>query len=1628
MAKRTVILPSGRPISQVPEDVTDEDVAKMYGETFEAPEQEPVEVAPEPTPEPEEDKGFIESAKDVAFDFRKVLARTQASLIGTGVDVISGLLPSEEREIVQRMSGDIGTSLATQAAPELVDPETGRVAATETIPGMIAEVAPYVVVGSRIQGARAIQQTPRLVQGLLTGVATDQLLADEDENIFNVIQDVLPESAVADYTAFLAAKDNDPEIIKRLKLVGEGLGLGVLMEVVGGSVKLAAKSRQLFNKSYTDLTPKEQGEIFEAHLKESRNKVQLSKPEQKVEFNETPEGAAQVRQQQSSRLNRFFRQLFTTRGYFTNNAQSAFDNAEYAQRAAVSRAEHIATRLTKAMDEIVESSDQNISEQVQDALTSERLSNLLQSDRSTVLLDIQEEFGFTPEIAEEVLNARELIDGLSKEITGSSNLGLNIREIVNENIGSYMRRSYRLFEDTGYKPSEDAVSDAREYLAELRMNQNPDLSEELAYQQADDTIKQILDQGGVADRTAAGDYYAKVKRINKEILTGREEISPEIRALMGEIENPADNIVLTVSKMSRLVETSKFYNTLDRLGTQGRYIFDKDTVRPEGFVEISGTNSALDGKYTTPEILSAIKKQESDNLLKPEGEGFLASAYRNFLSLKGSSQAAKTVFSITTHARNFLGAMQFGMANGLNPIKNFGATGAVLKNQILKAGNESLDEAYEKYQRLGIINTNVKVNEFRDLMESDYDVLMDPNKLVNKLGSFGRVINGVEDLYVATDDMFKVNAYHQELDELRKAFPDADIATLEEEAANIIRNTFPNYDRVPKGIKALRNMPVGSFVSFPAEVIRTSAHIIRQASREIMSGSDVLRSRGRARLAGFATTNSMWGAAGYATAKLAGLSEEERQAAEKLTETPWSKDSPKLFLKINDKLFTADTQFLDSYSVIKEPFLAAYREISEGRLEGERLDRYLADAALTATGTLMRPFADETILTQALTDVGFAAKDAGGRTPAGERLFTEGMSTIEKIGAVGYHVFDSFVPGAATQAKNIAESIADVPNRTTGKYRYTPAELAATFLGVRFSEINPDDALRFAVSDYNFDNQNAVTTSPNFRTKGSKIVGTYEARQNVRYRNAQELDKKIRASIELIGAGETARYLQKAGMSGATLGQFMAGRYMPEQISTDLILNILEKTPLSEGETHSGVVRDLIRKYSSMVGTRLQEPAEDSPLRRTLFNIGGEVYDVPQAPVEPDERIDRMTGLPYNLQAGGAFIDEEEREGFSGGGKVIVRLLADVIQKYSKKNVSEDAAISAADRIVSAVDQNAEFMPELSTANPKYAEFLETNTRALLDEKHTPIPEEITTQAGEGGQEFSRLRGYTDEEFEVFRRSNQIADELKEETGQDLMDETFLITNELDNIRARDMDYGDLDEGMSVENQIADIELEYEEILSAARAAGDTEAIEELTAERNRRIGDILEDIDREDFAEGGVLERAIKFALGRGAKALGFDAEQQRQHEKEVVALVNEAAEKGFIPEQSRIPTDEAGFGKFSGADEEVFNAFNHAYLVYKHGSKLKDPLLQGKEYLQMTYYPNPDTERVDLINNAFGSRLRDVATDDADAKQKIVLGYYNTQRKLAEGKPLVYGEDLIFNINDLENMEPRSARFRPR
>ena len=79
---------------------------------------------------------------------------------------------------------------------------------------------------------------------------------------------------------------------------------------------------------------------------------------------------------------------------------------------------------------------------------------------------------------------------------------------------------------------------------------------------------------------------------------------------------------------------------------------------------------------------------------------------------------------------------------------------------------------------------------------------------------------------------------------------------------------------------------------------------------------------------------------------------------------------------------------------------------------------------------------------------------------------------------------------------------------------------------------------------------------------------------------------------------------------------------------------------------------------------------------RPNYDKGGEVLDVPNAPSEPDQRIDKMTGMPYNQQAGTAFTDVEDREdplqrmGFAFG-SVVTRAGAKLFKAFDDDLVDE---------------------------------------------------------------------------------------------------------------------------------------------------------------------------------------------------------------------------------------------------------------------------------------------------------------------------------------------------------------------
>ena len=68
---------------------------------------------------------------------------------------------------------------------------------------------------------------------------------------------------------------------------------------------------------------------------------------------------------------------------------------------------------------------------------------------------------------------------------------------------------------------------------------------------------------------------------------------------------------------------------------------------------------------------------------------------------------------------------------------------------------------------------------------------------------------------------------------------------IEQYAATLIRETYPTYSKVPKLIQTIRKIPfIGNFVSFPAEILRTTFATSAYAGRHIASDNPVLRELG----------------------------------------------------------------------------------------------------------------------------------------------------------------------------------------------------------------------------------------------------------------------------------------------------------------------------------------------------------------------------------------------------------------------------------------------------------------------------------------------------------------------------------------------------------------------------------------------------------------------------------------------------------------------------------------------------------------------------------------------------------------------------------------------------------------
>ena len=275
-----------------------------------------------------------------------------------------------------------------------------------------------------------------------------------------------------------------------------------------------------------------------------------------------------------------------------------------------------------------------------------------------------------------------------------------------------------------------------------------------------------------------------------------------------------------------------------------------------------------------------------------------------------------------------------------------------------------MQSAYERLQGLGVVSSSTRFSEFKELL-SEYKTAIDSpdelvaaekiyarlNNIASKIGTEKYNLQTADELlqkvYVGTDDFFKTSLYFKELETLRKAYPVAPLNELEEEAAAIVTKTMPVYEEVFKGIKSFRNNPFFStFVSFPAEMYRTTIHKFTRATTELASGNPVLMKRGAERVAGLAVTLGGVSVAERTTSKFLGWSEEQLAAYKDLNAVGWGEQSYVFSTDDEGKPIAHNISYTDPHQNVKAPILRIASSLREGEITKEEADEKLLKVLL----------------------------------------------------------------------------------------------------------------------------------------------------------------------------------------------------------------------------------------------------------------------------------------------------------------------------------------------------------------------------------------------------------------------------------------------------------------------------------------------------------------------------------------------------------------------------------------------------------------------------------------------------------------------------------------------------------
>ncbi len=760
------------------------------------------------------------------------------------------------------------------------------------------------------------------------------------------------------------------------------------------------------------------------------------------------------------------------------------------------------------------------------------------------------------------------------------------KSIFGDRFKKYFEQTYEAFQKKtlipflGYKPAREVIDQAREFIMDVAAKSGRTLTKGEADMHIEAMYKGVKAPREISDKIdpyfEVPDFFVKDSVLAKEnVKHGTASVSdfvtqykmgngkvvdPKdiVEKILGKNKNPLQTMLSATGRMSLITRRNEFfrdvlkqsdeiakgidpqtgknyeklfYNSADEAKAAG--IFDTKRIAsldPGGKLDI-GVGNPLLNKYAIPEVIEALE-ETAKNTTSLNNQIYASLV----LYPKATSQIAKTILSPVTHVRNFVSASMFATANGIIPNAEAIKMAYSALQTPLK-GTRQQNDLYRKLLKLGVVNSNVRLGDIQNLMKDVKwgETMSSMHGLKGLLKPLSKIKKVSEDLYTAEDDFWKIASWATEKSRLGAAYKRAGIEmteeALEQEAAHIVKHQIPNYAYVSDFVKGLRKWPIGNFVSFPSEIMRTSTNIARRALHEInytvkVGGKDVkpLRGIGYKRLIGMGATMAAVPAAATKLGQMIyNVTEDEMEALRRYV-ADWSKNSTLFPIKTEDgKLKYIDVSHANAYDTVVRPFQTLINEVGAGRDDEDGMMDDFMRGLFKAGGELMQPFVSESIFTEAALDI-ITRK---GRSREGYEIYNEDDLAGTKMTKIMNHLVKTQIPFSWEQLKRLDVAIkpVDVIQDRPGPYdeygqAFEVGDEALGFMGLRIVDLNPERGLNFKIADFQRTTRNAGRVFKRPSLKGGivtpeEIVQAYIDANKVLYKGQREMMKDLEGAKTL---------------------------------------------------------------------------------------------------------------------------------------------------------------------------------------------------------------------------------------------------------------------------------------------------------------------------------------------------------------------------------------------------------------------------------------------------------------------------------------------------------------------------------